>query len=113
MSLQTKCYCNFCFCFSKAGNKRPMRYECFGREYILAFTDRTPMQSQENDEVSTVAGSQQLGVALNLDGLSADAFNPDRVPRNLANEQHLPTADEFPIHPDITQPPGKICKWIM
>ena len=63
-----------------------MWYECFGREYILAFMEHTPMQSQQNDEVSTVAGSQQLGVTLNLDALSADAFNPDRVPRNLANE---------------------------
>ena len=84
-----------------------MRYECLERDYMLSQTGTNPMQSQEDEDMSTVAGSDYHGVALNLAPISQDAFNP--VPPRLQNELHLPNMNEFPIHPDITQPPGKIC----
>ena len=65
------------------------------------------MQSQDDDNMSTVAGSDYHGVALNLGLMSQDAFNA--VPGRLQNKLHLPNMNEFPIHLDITQPPGKIC----
>ena len=74
---------------------------------MLSVTSTTPMQSQDHDDVSTVAGSDYHGVALNLGLMSHDTFNA--VPGCLQNELHLPNVNEFPIHPDITQPLGKIC----
>ena len=74
---------------------------------MLSETSTTPMQSQEDDDMSTVDGSDYHGVALNLAPMSQDAFNA--VPGRLQNKLHLPNVNEFPIHPDITQPPGKIC----
>ena len=74
---------------------------------MLSETGTTPMQSQDDDNVSTVAGSDYHGVALNLGPMSQDTFNA--VPGRLQNELHLPNVNEFPIHLDITQPPGKIC----
>ena len=74
---------------------------------MLSETSTTPMQSQDDNDVSTVAGSDYHAVALNLGTMSQDAFNA--VPGCLQNELHLPNVNEFPIHPDITQPPGNIC----
>ena len=73
---------------------------------MLLETGTTPMQSQD-DNVSTVAGSDYHGVALNLGPMSQDTFNT--VLGRLQNKLHLPNVIEFPIHLDITQPPGKIC----
>ena len=81
-----------------------MRYETRGRDYVLAFSSQSESSEQN---ASTEAADEFIGVSLNLSPMGEDVFHQSGVPTNLQNEQHLPNISEFPIHPDITRPPSK------